>query len=376
MSNTITTLFQGLHHDSWRDQVGFSEELKAAQQDLFGTGCSRDTAAACLGSWLQRYQPCLFGRIAAKTDAITYCVLTEDDLSDSDENIQHTIQEARTKWTRQAYEGKRSGFIIFVVSEKIAYALPDDNLKKLAEKLCSLYLLRDILDDCVYHDDVFLEIPTRDRQAIMWRAGVNYFCANADKRWFQDHRIPGGMAFSVNSVGHMATSGMLINAMADLREFLGSDTPFATPKVDSLEKALELAMRTISMASKTTSGRATELVPLTDSPACPAPTILPPLLRDYDYTSYLGYYHTDYTIVSDYFKPDIDRPACLEPYKLDFTYLFENSIRNPDFITMGKGRPIRNSEEGEPSPDRSAKSTERLIDVDSHPRLRAALAGL
>lgn len=69
-------------------------------------------------------------------------------------------------------------------------------------------------------------------------------------------------------------------------------------------------MRTIALASNAVSGKATELSPLSGSamptPRCPVE--LPPFLLDKDFRYYKGYYHTDYTIPSDYFLPDIKRP--------------------------------------------------------------------
>ena len=54
---------------------------------------------------------------------------------------------------------------------------------------------------------------------------------------------------------------------------MGANGDFSSPKVDSLEKALVCAMRTISLASEGPSARATELKPLppvlTADPACP-----------------------------------------------------------------------------------------------------------
>src|SRR5205823_13856784 len=80
-------------------------------------------------------------------------------------------------------------------------------LRALALKLCELYLERTVLDE-ILHDGPILVI-NRDGEATerrSWKVGVNYFSAQGDGRWWHDHRIPGGMAFSMNSVGHMARS--------------------------------------------------------------------------------------------------------------------------------------------------------------------------
>jgi hypothetical protein len=104
-------------------------------------------------------------------------------------------------------------------------------------------------------------------------------------------------------------------------------------------------MRTIARASETESGSATELLPLASNhsemavPECPVK--LSKLVSDKNYSEYKGWYHTDYTLPSEYFLPDVRRPAELKAHSLDFTYLFHQSIDNPDFRLMGEGHQIR-----------------------------------
>jgi hypothetical protein len=131
-----------------------------------------------------------------------------------------------------------------------------------------------------------------------------------------------------------------LESVMDVREEGWTET-----KVDSLEKALEMAMRTISLAAEGVSGRATQLLPLpTDQSELPVkacPIVLPAFLADKNFCSYGGYYHTDFTLPSEYFIPDVERPLGLRVHELDFTYLFDRSIDNPEFITTGEGRQIR-----------------------------------
>jgi hypothetical protein len=231
------------------------------------------------------------------------------------------------------------------VSPKISYAEPDGVVAKLAQRLCSLYLEKDLAFDTVYHEEVFLEKPGSSRMTWKWLAGVNYFCAQADRRWWHDHRIPGGMGFSINSVGHLVKSEIIARAMDRLNVELdaGNEEGWKDSKVDSLGKALALAMQTISQAADTVSGKATELLTLREEdhnlPNCP--TVLPHSLSDKNHCSYVGYYHTDYTLPSEYFLPNITRPADIQPFVLDFTYLFHKHGNNPDYWTMGAGRRIR-----------------------------------
>jgi hypothetical protein len=79
-------------------------------------------------------------------------------------------------------------------------------VKELALRLCSLYLLEEVAPDRIFLDEIWLEKPGRDATTWRWHAGVNSFRAQGDGRWWQDHLMPGGIAFSVNSVGHMVKS--------------------------------------------------------------------------------------------------------------------------------------------------------------------------
>jgi hypothetical protein len=229
-------------------------------------------------------------------------------------------------------------------------------------------------------DEIFLEKPGTRQTTWKWKVGVNYFCAQADKRWWHDHRIPGGMAFSANSVGHMVKSGKLAAVMKQLEKALSApEEGWDASVIDSLEKALGLAMRTISNAAETVSGKATELLPLpTDPNAMPVitcPFKIPSDLAERNFCEYAGHYHTDYTIPSEYFAPDVERPAWVRRHTLDFTYLFHSHVENPAFVTMGEGQPIRadESDSEEPTNAKGKKAIEELGLVSDCPRLVQAL---
>jgi hypothetical protein len=273
-----------------------------------------------------------------------YCVLREEDLLTSDEVVKAKIQSARLVWKRRGLEGEASGFIIAVISRRLALSVPGGSVLGIAKRLASLYLLEDIETDRIYVDRLHLELPDRNRTIWEWLVGANYFSAQADKRWWQDHRFPAGMAFSMNSVGHMVKAGRLSIALNDFATAMGTNSDeFASPKLESLDKALEFAMRTISLASRGPSGPATELMRLPSDlagyPRCPVS--LPTALADKNYCEYSGQYHTDVTLPSAYFRPDVLRPDGLPVHQLDFTYLFDESLDNPDFDRMGHGIQIR-----------------------------------
>jgi hypothetical protein len=338
----IRELIGCLHPDPWRDKAGFSEDIATAHEEIFAARSNSETIESTLNRWLQGRQPCIFGRAAATVGLISYCVLTPADLQDSDDHIKSVIQASRTEWTRHAFHGNKSGFVILAVSPEIAHAEPGIEVQRLAEHLCSLYLLTEAASDTVLLDDIFLEMPGERRTTWKWNTGVNYFCAQADKRWWQDHRIPGGMAFSVNSVGHLVKAARLAAAMKNAE--LAVDAPdegWDASRIDSLEKALALAMRTIANASTAVSGRATELLPIESMKPQQCPYRIPSDLQHKNFCEYQGFYHTDYTLPTSYFLPNVERPADIQPYVLDFTYLFRSDVENPAFQTMGKGQQIR-----------------------------------
>jgi hypothetical protein len=374
MGPSLAALIAGLQHDDWRAREGFSDDIAAANEELFK--CTSDPARAeVLQRWLQKHQPCLFGRLAARHDLLSFCILTEGDYSRGDQHVRAKIQAARLQWTESGFRGKKSGFIIAAVSPELATCKPGPVAQQIAERLCALYLERDIPIDTILHDDIYLERPGEPRRTWAWKVGINYFASSGDKRWWHDHRIPGGIAFSMNSVGHMVKSGLLAKATQAADELLGDPGEgdyFSV--VDSLGKALDLAMRTIHLAAKTPHGQATRLLELpaepSTLPSCPIP--LPGILTGKNHCAYAGYYHTDYTMPSCYFIEDVARPAGLSEHSLDFTYLFHNDAENPEHISMGIGRRIR-SGESQSVPLKNATGTPLDLAITDSPLLLAAL---
>ena len=377
MAADINALFNQLKDDPWRAEVGFSPDVAAANEALFAA--ADDAAAtATLRDWLANHQPCIFGRIAAKTDLISFCTLRESDLCGDRTALREKIQDARSEWLALGHEGKKSAFVILAISPRLTIATPDDTVRAIAQELCASYLIEEaIVPDEIYLDAMYLEKPGTLRTTWRWLAGINYFSAQGDKRWWHDHRIPGGMAFSVNSAGHLVKSGQLSAALKQLDEVLkGPPQSEENEVVATLGDALDLAMRTIGKAADAVSGKATELLPLPspmpeDMPTCPKK--LPKLVADKDYTKYKGWYHTDITIPSEYFRPDVERPQDVQSKVLDFTYLFHDDIDNPDHLTTAKGRRVRSSADQQANP-RLARMVAESVAIRDQPTLVRALA--
>jgi len=379
MADTVRKLFEELREDPFRIRMPFAKDLEEASVALLRSSSNQESAGVISG-WLSRFQPCLFGRIAARLQGLSYCFLSEADLNESDESIHEKIQTARRAWRRRAFSGDASGFVVLIISDRIAKALPNESVKSLAKRLCYLYLGRDD-DDTVLLEDVFLRVPGKEDAEIHWKAGVNYFSAHADQRWWHDHRIPAGMAFSVNSVGHMVKSFQVARSSEEMWQELGlSKEDWANLHVDSLGKALINAMLTIDGAATAISGKATRLLDAGERSVkqLECPVALPARLKDKNFCEYFGHYHTDITIPSEYFRPDVERPCDLKGHTLDFTYLFNENIENSAFEEMGRGiRVRRRDRKARSSQTRLTSKNRRVVGeqglISEHPELKQAL---
>jgi hypothetical protein len=348
---SIAKLMQNLTPDPWRKKEGFSRDIEFYNQRILDNLKSDEEISILLREWLAENQPCLFGRMASgPLDLVSFCILRDHDLEKSDTHICKKIQRFRLLWKQEAIQGLRSGFIILAISRLIVEAEPNEAMKELAKRLCFLYLREEIKEDEIHMDRLTLKIPStveNPDEYYEWRVGVNVFASAGDKRWWHDHRIPGGIGFSMNSTGHMARNGSLRrltepNAKAPLKPLNGK------LGIDSLGTALKFAMMTITNAEPDApGGKATCLRKLDQktydalTPKCPFANAVPPKLQLMNYKNYDGWYHTDVSVPSDYFHPDVNRPAGVQKKDLDFTYLFVDSIDNPDFETTGLGGQIQ-----------------------------------
>ncbi len=137
----------------------------------------------------------------------------------------------------------------------------------------------------------------------------------------------------------MVKSAILAKSMSTLQQLMNApDQGWDSSKVESLTKAHELAMRTIANASSGPSGKATELLAANDDVAAEE---LRGVLSGKNRHSYVGYYHTDITVPSEYFREDVFRPASITKQVLDFSYLIDSSFENTDALELADGRPIR-----------------------------------
>jgi hypothetical protein len=343
----VSDLIEQLQADPWRDQQPFSDDVEKCQRVLFDRSRTRQDKLDALNDWLAKFQPCLFGQMEAKQKRLAFCLLTENDLARSDEEIQLRIEEERQDWKRQAIAGETHAFIILAVSEGIARARLGTELLNLAQRICELYLgFSD--EDEIFHDELLLEIAAPEQtERRAWKVGVNYFSAQGDGRWWQDHRIPGGMAYSMNSVGHMARTHVerAMRRDPDLAKRLAD-----VPREKLVFWALPKAMKTIG--EKIEPGtRGTWLAPHGSFQEDKVPPTFEKRqqyfgdLAQFSENRYKGLYHTDETIPSAYFDPDLWKQEDLvERDDLYFNYLHLQTEK--DYLSMGIGIEVEETEGG------------------------------
>lgn len=319
----LQELVDRLVPDGWRSTHDFASDFKPCHQSLIESTLD-DVRSKALDEWLASNQPCLFGQEAAKRGRIEYCFLTQADLIRGDDHVGGRIAGARLRWRCRGRKGETSAFIISVVSDLVARAEPNGALLDVAQRIVELYLCRDVPADRTVHDELFLEAA----ESRSWKVGVNFFGAQGDGRWWKDHRIPGGIAFSMNSVGHFACVRRLAKGDAEREQAHG------------LDRALLVAMQLINRTTEGVSGRNTRLHECAQHPepaGVQCPVELPKALAGKNRCEYAGLYHTDHTLPSAYFVPVEFRPEGPVIDNLDLTYLFHDSPDNPDYRAMGLG---------------------------------------
>jgi hypothetical protein len=339
---TLGALFKALNLDRWRNEPrnGFTEEMVTVNRVLNHPYANDTQRREALESWLQRHQSCVFGRIAAGLGAMDFCFLTHDDLLDGNDGIRKKIQEAKTFWKHRALRGEaKHGFIIVFCDNKVALANPDEALYRFAlhlQELAGWSGRPHVNENHIVDEWLYLRHP-ETKKVLKFTFSVDFFAAAGDCRWWHDHRVPGGVAFTANSLGHMAKQ----------QEWYGT-------RSDRVEWALRTAMTTIDMAArKDSSGR--------DVPYGPATYLLRgrPDMRPYTWTkaskptdlerlegadcgTYGGYLHTDHAIRKEFFRADLEPQYRERPYMMDFAYIFDSD--NPDFTPFMAGVEVSGEE--------------------------------
>jgi hypothetical protein len=322
--------------DPFRRKQPFSEDIEATNAILLSPRYHRRRKIAAYRKWLETNQPCVFGRIAAKNQNVFICLLEEDEvlrMKRGDADLLDTIQDYRQAWKRYAFEGLSSSFLILIVSKNLVDKEPGRELKEICRRLLELYMEVDqIGDDTIFpqREYVFLRRPARNGGAEILKFSTlpNIFCAQGDRRWWHDHRTPGGVMITSNALGHFLHS---------------RGKGLALEEKDKLW-ALEDAMRTINNAhralKRTKASQlcpATRLVPIAQGEASPVKETSE--FRRFSPDHYEGYFHTDHLIPSVFFKdmPTEDDVTLYD--NLTFRYIFDPLTDPLDHAELVEGVP-------------------------------------
>lgn len=268
-SAEVKELMKALVKDPLRKHCDFSNDMRKVHRVLWSPFPDAKDQVRMLRRWLQRFQPCIFGQVAAAQDTMHVCILEDSDLYSSDVEIAARIREDVLNWKRrslspvQDHSYPAHGFLLLVASPRIANAEPNAALHALAGRIRALWgvpMETHQVSGEVYWESLYLRDP-KTAEYFKFTFSVDFFAAQGDGRWWQDHRIPGGLAFTANSVGHMKR----------YRELYEN-------KKDQTEWILKTAMLTIAGAQGTESGPATWLLsagdagPMIPGISCPVDT--------------------------------------------------------------------------------------------------------
>lgn len=307
--------------DRFRKTHPFSEDIESAQAILFNPRYDKWKKLDAYRRWLVGGQPCLFGKAAARNKHVFICLLEEHEIlcmKNGDDDLRDTIQDHRQVWKRYALDEPFSSFLVVLLSKRLVNKEPGDKLKEVCRRLLELYMEVDrVNDDTILpqREYVFMRGLEKDSETKLIRFGTlpNVFCAQGDKRWWHDHRTPGGIMITSNALGHFE---YYRNAEGTLGE-------------KEKTHALDNAMRTIHNAYGNDKKRrglahcpATKLVSLEEGEITPIRETSD--LHKYSPSHYEGFFHTDHLIPSAFFSKERD-PKELTLYdNLSFQYIYDS----------------------------------------------------
>jgi hypothetical protein len=335
----LRSIYESLDKDSWRKDNPFSDEINIVNELLFDTYATRVQREEQVANWLQRFQPCVFGHVAAAKHWLHFCILSEHDLlTKSDQGISAIIRRELLEWKRrslrptQDFSTPAFGFVLVVSSSHLAHAAPNNRLRTFALKILELWGCEEsqTTSGTMHWETLYLRDPDDHQRYLKFRFSVDFFAAQGDKRWWHDHRSPGGLLFTANSVGHMLKFREWYLKLKNQQDWI-----------------MHAAMSTIANAELTKYGKATWLKPLNaggkplvESLPCPfsQPGKVKTELKDKDWTRYGGLLHTDHSVRPEFFRlnPEPQADIADREYLQDFTYLYHPGSRDHTQFVMGE----------------------------------------
>ncbi len=306
--------------DSFRARRDFSEDIQQVHAILFNRKARKLSKIAAYREWLKKNQPCVFGRAGATKKQVFTCMLDEHEILNmrrGDEDLRDTIRDHQRVWKRRALHGLSSSFVIVLNSPALAHLAPGPELKEICRRFMELYIGADVEDDTIIsrHEFVYLAQEDAGKLSYLRFATLpNIFCAQADKRWWHDHRTPAGLMITSNALGHYMHSQ-------------GIDPT----------RSLKMAMSTIRNAHREEKPKkglpATSLLPRPNGESSPLEN--DPELAGCSAHRYAGYFHTDHLIPSVFFE---SKPPSSLIKDLDLSYIHDPATL--DHAELVKGEPV------------------------------------
>ena len=301
---------------------------------LFNADYDRQAKIKAYRAWLEKNQPCVFGKAAATNKNVYICLLEEHEIlrmQGGDADVADTLQDHRQAFKRLALEGRVSSFVILLTSRHLITREPSEQLKEISRRLMELYMQVRIKDDTFHTEREYVFLRRPDNSVLKFATLPNIFCAQGDGRWWHDHRTPGGIMITSNALGHFTYAR---SRKADLDQ-------------GSCASALEQAMRTIANARKDPSDGKNKFA------HCPATFLVPrqendptPLKPTSDFAGnspdhYGGYFHTDHLIPSVFFQRDRDPKLLVKYDDLSFRYIFDGEQDAEGHAELMRGTPAK-----------------------------------
>jgi hypothetical protein len=150
MSRSQTQLAELLLHsrlhgptDAMRSRRPFSPDMEAVHAVLFNPKYDRQAKIKAYRGWLERNQPCVFGKTAATNKNVYICLLEEHEIlrmHRGDADVIDTLQDHRQVFKRLALEGLVSSFVILLTSRHLITREPNAALKEICRRFIELYM--------------------------------------------------------------------------------------------------------------------------------------------------------------------------------------------------------------------------------------------
>jgi hypothetical protein len=108
--------------DAFRSRQAFSPDMEAVHAILFNSKYDRQAKIRAYRGWLEKNQPCVFGKTAATNKNVYICLLEEHEIlrmARGDADMEETLRDHRQVWKRLALEGLASSFVILLTSKHL-----------------------------------------------------------------------------------------------------------------------------------------------------------------------------------------------------------------------------------------------------------------